>query len=136
MNIYINAFLNGENIKAIYLMSDIGSFYAEPVNDGVIGEGLLYNDYMFHFESDVDRTKIILKDSVKYITDAISGWLNKHSDISFISNNCTSLKALEGIANIDISDYHTIVVGKDDEDLPVIQKTKKLREVYNIKYPI
>jgi hypothetical protein len=85
MNIYINAFLSGENIKAMYLMSDIGTFYAEPVNDGVIGEGLLYNDYMFHFESDVDRTKIILKDSEKYITDAISGWLKKHSDITFIS---------------------------------------------------
>jgi hypothetical protein len=131
MNIYINAFLSGENIKAVYLMSDIGTFYAEPVNDGVIGEGLLYNDYMFHFESDVDRTKIILKDSEKYITDAISGWLKKHSDITFISDSNTSLKALEGIANIDISDYHTTVIGGGDEELPVIEKTKKLKERFN-----
>ena len=130
MNIYINAFLSGENVKAIYLMSEMGTFYAEPVNEGVIGEGLLYNDYMFHFESDVDRTKIILKDSEKYITDAISGWLDKHSDISFISDDNMCLKALEGVANIDIDDYHTTVVGGGDENLPVIERTKKLKERY------
>lgn len=131
MNIYINAYLSGQNIKAIYLMSDIGSFYAEPVNDGVIGEGLLYNDYMFHFESDVDRNKIILKDSEKYITDAISGWLKKHSDIVFISDSDENIKALGGIANIDTSEYGITIVGGGDENLPVIERTKKLKERLN-----
>lgn len=123
--------MSGENIKAMYLTSEVGSFYAEPINAGVIGKGLLYNDYMFHLESDVDRTKIILKDSQQYITDAIFGWLQKHSDISFITNNNDSLKALNIIAKINTSDYHTVVVGTDSEDLPIIEKTKKLKQTYN-----
>lgn len=123
--------MSGENIKAMYLISDVGSFYAELVNDGVIGEGLLYNHYMFHFESDVDHTKIVLKDSERYITDAIGGWLKKHSDISFITNNDNGLKAFNDIAKINTSDYHTVVVGTDSDDLSIIEKTKKLKQTYN-----
>jgi len=130
MNIYFNTLSAGDKLKAIYLLSDIGSFYAEPVNDGVIGEGLLYNDYMFHFEGNPERTVIILKDSEKYITDAIKGWLGNHKDPSFVTNNNNSFSALVGISGINLEDYHTVVVGKDEEDLPVIQKTKKLMEVY------
>lgn len=130
MNIYFNTLLAGDKLKAIYLLSDIGSFYAEPVNDGVIGEGLLYNDYMFHFEGNPERTVIILKDSEKYITDAIKGWLENHKDPSFVTNNNNSFSALVGISGINLEDYHTVVVGKDEEDLPVIQKTKKLMEAY------
>ena len=119
MNIYFNTLLAGDKLKAIYLLSD-----------GVIGEGLLYNDYMFHFEGNPERTVIILKDSEKYITDAIKGWLENHKDPSFVTNNNNSFSALVGISGINLEDYHTVVVGKDEEDLPVIQKTKKLMEAY------
>ncbi len=130
MNIYFNTISAGDKLKAIYLLSDIGSFYAEPVNDGVIGEGLLFNDYMFHFEGNPERTVIVLKDSEKYITDAIKGWLGNHEDPSFVTNNNNSFTALVNISGINLDDYHTTVVGKDDEDLPVIEKTKKLMEIY------
>jgi len=133
MNIYLNTLRSGEKLKALYLLSSVGSFYAEPVNDGVIGEGLLYNDYMFHFEGNEDRSVITLKDSENYITDAITGWLQLHSQPSFITNNGDSFKLLGGIAKIDMADYHTVVVGTDSEDLPVIEKTKKLKETYKPK---
>ena len=130
MNIYFNTLIGKNKLRAIYLLSEVGSFYAEPVNEGVIGEGLLYNDYMFHFEGDPDRTVIVLKDSEKYITDAITGWLQKHTSPSFITNNQESFDMLAGIAKINLENYHTAVVGKDEEALPVIKKTKKLMEVY------
>jgi hypothetical protein len=130
MNIFLNTLRSGDKLKALYLLSSVGSFYAEPVNDGVIGEGLLYNDYMFHFEGNEDRTIITLKDSENYITDAITGWLQNHSKLSFITNNKESFKLLASIAKIDMADYHTVVVGTDSEDLPVIEKTQKLRETY------
>ena len=133
MNIYLNTLRSGEKLKALYLLSSVGSLYAEPVNDGVIGEGLLYNDYMFHFEGNEDRSVITLKDSENYITDAITGWLQLHSQPSFITNNGDSFKLLAGIAKIDIADYHTVVVGTDSEDLPVIEKTQKLKETYKPK---
>ena len=130
MNIYFNTLIGKNKLRAIYLLSEVGSFYAEPVNEGVIGEGLLYNDYMFHFEGDPERTVIVLKDSEKYITDAITGWLQKHTSPSFITNNQESFDMLAGIAKINLESYHTTVVGKDEEALPVIKKTKKLMEVY------
>jgi len=133
MNIYFNTLMGDDKVKAIYLLSDIGSFYAEPVNDGVIGEGLLYNDYMFHFEGNPERTVIVLKDSEKYITDAIKPWLQNHTDPSFVTNNGISLGALSEIAGINLDNYHTTIVGKDEEDLSVIDKTKKLKDVYSIK---
>ena len=40
---------------------------------------------------------------------------------------------LADIAKINLDNYHTTVVGKDDEDLPVIEKTKKLKGVYETK---
>ena len=92
--------MTGDKLKALYLISDVGSFYAEPVTDGVIGEGLLYNDYMFHFEGNPERTVIVLKDSEKYITDAIKGWLGNHTEPSFITNNNNSFSALGSIAGI------------------------------------
>ena len=131
MNIYINTLIGGDKLKAIYLLSEIGSFYAEPVNDGVIGEGLLYNDYMFHFEGNPERTVIVLKDSEKYITDAIKAWLENHTNSSFITNNQKSFGMLAEIAKMNLENYHTVVVGKDEEDLTVINKTKKLMEVYS-----
>jgi hypothetical protein len=131
MNIYINTLIGGDKLKAIYLLSEIGSFYAEPVNDGVIGEGLLYNDYMFHFEGNPERTVIVLKDSEKYITDAIKPWLQNHTSPSFITNNRKSFDMLAEIAKMNLENYHTVVVGKDEEDLTVINKTKKLMEVYS-----
>ena len=131
MNIYINTLIGGDKLKAIYLLSEIGSFYAEPVNDGVIGEGLLYNDYMFHFEGNPERTVIVLKDSEKYITDAIKAWLENHTNPSFITNNQKSFDMLAEIAKMNLENYHTVVVGKDEEDLTVINKTKKLMEVYS-----
>jgi hypothetical protein len=133
MNIYFNTLMTGDKLKALYLISDVGSFYAEPVNDGVIGEGLLYNDYMFHFEGNPERTVIVLKDSEKYITDAIKGWLGNHTEPSFITNNNNSFSTLGSIAGIKLEDYHTVVVGNDEDNLPVIQKTKKLMEVYGKK---
>ncbi len=120
----------GDKLKAIYFISEVGSFYAEPINEGVIGEGLLYNDYMFHFEGNPDKTVIVLKDSEKYITDAVKGWLGNHTEPSFVTNNNNSFSALVNIARINIEDYHTTVVGKDDEGLPVIEKTKKLMEIH------
>lgn len=131
MNIYINTLIGGDKLKAIYLLSEIGSFYAEPVNDGVIGEGLLYNDYMFHFEGNPERTVIVLKDSEKYITDAIKAWLENHPSPSFITNNQKSFGMLAEIVKMNLENYHTVVVGKDEEDLTVINKTKKLMEVYS-----
>ena len=125
--------MGDDKVKAIYLLSDIGSFYAEPVNDGVIGEGLLYNDYMFHFEGNPERTIIVLKDSEKYITDAIKPWLQNHTDLSFVTNNSISLRVLSEIAGIDLDNYHTAIVGKDEENISVIDKTKKLRDVYSVK---
>ena len=133
MNIFFNTLSSGDKLKALYLLSSVGSFYAEPVNDGVIGEGLLYNDYMFHFEGNEDRTEITLKDSENYITDAITGWLQNHSEPSFITNNGDSFRLLAEIAKIDMADYHTVVVGTDREDLPVIEKTQKLKETYKPK---
>jgi hypothetical protein len=85
---------------------------------------------MFHFEGNPERTVIVLKDSEQYITDAIKAWLKNHTSPSFITNNNQSFGALVGISGINLEDYHTVVVGKDEEDLPVIQKTKKLMEVY------
>jgi hypothetical protein len=133
MNIYFNTLRSGDKLKALYLLSSVGSFYAEPVNDGVIGEGLLYNDYMFHFEGNEDRSVITLKDSENYITDAITGWLQLHSKPSFITNNQESFKLLAKIAKIDMSDYETIVVGTDEENLSVIDKTRGLKETYKPK---
>ena len=130
MNIYFNTLIGNDKLKAIYLLSDLGSFYAEPINDGVIGEGLLYNDYMFHFEGNQERTTIVLKDSENYITDAIKGWLQNHTSPSFVTNNQESFNMLANLAKINLDNYHTTVVGSDREDLPVIQKTKKLMEVY------
>jgi hypothetical protein len=130
MNIYLNTLRSGEKLKALYLLSSVGSFYAEPINDSVIGEDLLYNDYMFHFEGNEDRTKITLKDSENYITDAITGWLQLHSKPSFITNNGESFKLLADVAKINMSDYETVVVDTDEEVLPVIEKTEKLRESY------
>jgi hypothetical protein len=133
MNIYLNTLRSGEKLKALYLLSSVGSFYAEPVNDGVIGEGLLYNDYMFHFEGNEDRSVITLKDSENYITDAITGWLQLHSQPSFITNNGDSFKLLGDIAKINMPDYEMVVVDTDKEVLPIIEKTKKLKEIYKSK---
>jgi hypothetical protein len=130
MNIYFNTLVSGEKLKAIYLLSTVGNFYAEPINDGVIGDGLLYNDYMFHFEGNEDRTDIVLKDSENYIKDAITGWLQLHTKPSFITNNKESFSFLARLAEINLDDYHTTVVGTDTEDLSVIEKTKKLKEIY------
>jgi hypothetical protein len=130
MNIYFNTLMAGDKLKALYLISDVGTFYAEPINDGVIGEGLLYNDYMFHFEGNPERTNIVLKDSEKYITDAIKAWLGNHTSPSFITNNNNSFDPLGSIAGINLEDYHTVVVGKDEEDMGIIPKTKKLMGVY------
>lgn len=133
MKIYFNTLTSGDKVKALYLKSDIGTFYAEPVNDGVIGEGLLFNDLMFHFEGNEDRTVIKLKDSENYIKDAINGWLSLHKDIHLITNNQISLDMLSSITQSSLDDHHQTVVGLDDENLPVIEKTEKLKQTYDAK---
>lgn len=132
MNVYLNTLISNDKLKALYLLSSVGSFYAEPINDGVIGDGLLYNDYMFHFEGNEDRTEIILKDSETYITEAIKGWLGLHGEPCFVTNNEESFNAFSNIAKININDYKTIV-DTNDENLPVIEKTEKLKEKYDAK---
>lgn len=133
MKIYFNTLIANEKLKALYLLSDLGSFYAEPINDGVIGDSLLYNDYMFHFEGNPDRTKIILKDSENYITDALVDWLKKHSDINFISVNDESFKALSGISKLDMADYHQTIINKDLSESTLIDGVKKLKEICDAK---
>ncbi len=133
MNIYVNTLLEGKIVKAVYFLSDIGSFYAEPINDGLIGEGLLYNDLMFHFEGNESRTEVILKDSENHISDAINGWLQNHSNMSFVTNNKETFDAIAKLININLDNYHTVIVGTDKTGLPVIEKTKKLKDIYDAK---
>ena len=87
---------------------------------------------MFHFEINDDHTEIILKDSENYIKDAITGWLQLHTKPSFITNNEESFGFLARLAEINLDDHNTTVVGTDKEDLSVIEKTKKLKETYKL----
>lgn len=132
MNIYFNFLAEKETPIAMYFLSDNGSFYAESTDAGLIGKDLLYNEYMFHFEGNEDRTVIILKESENRISEALNVWLDNYTDPSFITNNQDNLKLLGNFLKIDIGNYHTTVVGLDDEDLSVIDKTNKLK--LKIKY--
>ena len=133
MKVYINTLSEGQKMKAIYLLSSIGSFYAEPINDGLIGDGLLYNEYMFHFEGNEDRTVVILKDSKERVKDALTGWLQNYPNPEFVTNNRDNLNVLSDLGGLNIDDYHTTVVGIDDKDLPLIEKTETLKKVYDAK---
>jgi hypothetical protein len=88
---------------------------------------------MFHFEGNEDRTKIILKESEGRISEALRVWLENYTDPSFITNNQDNLKLLANVAKINIDNYHTVVVGLDDEDLPIIEKTSELKSKYDAK---
>ena len=127
MKVYFNFLADGEKPKAMYFLTNTGSFYAESTDSGLIGKDLLYNEYMFHFEGNEDRTHIKLKESEVRISEALRLWLEKYPDPSFVTNNQKSFDILAGIARINLDNYHTVVVGKDEEDLPVIEKTKKLK---------
>lgn len=133
MNIYFNFLAENENPRAMYFLTDTGSFYAESTDPGLIGKDLLYNEYMFHFEGNEDRTKIILKESESRISEALKVWLENYTDPSFITNNQDNLKLLANVVKINIDNYHTVVVGLDDEDLPIIEKTSELKSKYDAK---
>ena len=53
MKVYFNFLADGEKPKAMYFLTNTGSFYAESTDSGLIGKDLLYNEYMFHFEGNL-----------------------------------------------------------------------------------
>lgn len=142
MNIFFEVLRDDKHMRALMLLADNGDFfYAEPVNDGVIGEGLEFNDYMFHFESNEDRTKIKLKDSKQYITDAITGWLTNCGKIDFVhlgkdDLSWSMLKDISQMTDVDYLDCSDEVgveyiseVG--DAQKTIVEKTYLLKEIYN-----
>jgi|GEM_PF-5848896 hypothetical protein len=133
MNIYFNFLAEKETPIAMYFLSDNGSFYAESTDAGLIGKDLLYNEYMFHFEGSEDRMVIILKESENRISEALKVWLENYTNPSFVTNNKDNFKLLTNLVNMDFTNYNTTIIGLDNEDLPVIDKTNKLKEKYNAK---
>ena len=64
MKIFFETLNDPINLHSLMLLADNGDFfYAEPVNNAVIGHGLLFNEHMF-------RTKNI------WIIGRIKGWLS------------------------------------------------------------
>ena len=142
MNIFFEVLRDDKHMRALMLLADNGDFfYAEPVNEGVIGEGLEFNDYMFHFESNEDRTKIKLKDSKQYITDAITGWLTNCGKIDFVHlgkddlswDMLKDISQMTDVVYLDCSDnVETEYVSETGgAQKTIIEKTYLLKEIYN-----
>jgi hypothetical protein len=142
MNIFFEVLRDDKHMRALMLLADNGDFfYAEPVNDGVIGNGLEFNDYMFHFESNEDRTKIKLKDSKQYITDAITGWLANCGKIDFIhlgkdDLSWSMLKDISQMTDVDYLDcsdeVETEYISKvGDTQKTIVEKTYLLKGIYD-----
>jgi hypothetical protein len=142
MNIFFEVLRDDKHMRALILLADNGDFfYAEPVNDGVIGNGLEFNDYMFHFESNEDRTKIKLKDSKQYITDAITGWLANCGKIDFIhlgkdDLSWSMLKDISQMTDVDYLDCSDEVETEyisevGDTQKTIVEKTYLLKGIYD-----
>jgi hypothetical protein len=142
MKIFFETLNDPIHIHSLILLADNGDFfYAEPVNNAVIGEGLLFNDYMFHFESNEERTKIKLKDSKNYIVDGVKGWLSNYGDIEFIhmgkDDLCWEmLKELTQITDKTYTDCEDEVKKlylkeAGDKKIDIIEKCYIIRSVYN-----
>lgn len=142
MNIFFEVLRDDKHMRALMLLADNGNFfYAEPVNDGVIGQGLEFNDYMFHFESNEDRTKIKLKDSKQYITDAITGWLTNCGKIDFVhlgkdDLSWSMLKDISQMTDVDYLDCSDEVGAEYISEVggaqkTIVEKTYLLKEIYN-----
>jgi hypothetical protein len=142
MNIFFEVLRDDKHMRALILLANNGDFfYAEPINEGVIGEGLEFNDYMFHFESNEDRTKIKLKDSKQYITDAITGWLANCGKINFIhlGKDEVSWGMLKDISQMtdevysecsdEIEAEYISEVGGTEKT--IVEKTYLLKEIYD-----
>jgi hypothetical protein len=142
MNIFFEVLRDDKHMKALMLLADNGDFfYAEPVNEGVIGKGLEFNNYMFHFESNEDRTKIKLKDSKQYITDAITGWLANCGKIDFVhlgkdDLSWSMLKDISQMTDVDYLDCSDVVETEyisevGDTQKTIVEKTYLLKEIYD-----
>jgi hypothetical protein len=142
MNIFFEVLRDDKHMRALMLLADNGDFfYAEPVNDGVIGNGLEFNDYMFHFESNEDRTKIKLKDSKQYITDAITGWLANCGKIDFVhlgkdDLSWSMLKDISQMTDVDYLDCSDEVETEyisevGDTQKTIVEKTYLLKGIYD-----
>jgi hypothetical protein len=142
MNIFFEVLRDDKHMRALMLLADNGDFfYAEPVNDGVIGNGLEFNDYMFHFESNEDRTKIKLKDSKQYITDAITGWLANCGKIDFVhlgkdDLSWSMLKDISQMTDVDYLDCSDEVETEyisevGDTQKTIVEKTYLLKAIYD-----
>ena len=142
MNIFFEVLRDDKHMRALMLLADNGDFfYAEPVNDGVIGNGLEFNDYMFHFESNEDRTKIKLKDSKQYITDAITGWLANCGKIDFVhlgkdDLSWSMLKDISQMTDVDYLDCSDEVETEyisevGDTQRTIVEKTYLLKGIYD-----
>jgi hypothetical protein len=96
---------------------------------------------MFHFESNEDRTKIKLKDSKQYITDAITGWLANCGKIDFVhlGKDDLSWGMLKDISQMTDVDYldcsdevETEYISKvGDTQKTIVEKTYLLKAIYD-----
>ena len=143
MKIFFETLNDPINLHSLMLLADNGDFfYAEPVNNAVIGHGLLFNEHMFYFESNEERTKIKIKDSKNYIADGVKGWLSNFTDIQFIhmGENDLGWELLKDLTKTTVSSY---MMAKDiqdyynnnfnvDEPKDIIEKCYIVKKIYNL----